>query len=467
MLKVIDLIVALDLDVVDRKLPELQEIVSGFSIDSRSLKKGDVYIALKGEVTDGHLFIKDAILKGASAVILEDESYVQDCIHMTYFLVPNTLKALEKIAMSFRVKIHPETKIVALTGSVGKTTLKEFLTRILSPFFKTVSSQKSFNNHIGVPLTLCSLKEDTHCGVFEIGMNHRGEIKPLSYMVSPHIAIITAIEAAHIGLLKSIDQIAEEKADILDGLVPNGTAILPMDSPFINFLMEKALKRAKKIITIGKKEGATIRLMSVTYNEDGVRVWARIWGKEYTWQMPVFADHYVMLSLFAIAVAIECDIEMHDILPHLSDLKPLCGRGSVQKISLSNGRDITLIDDSYNANIASMKAGLSVLNKLNGKRKIAVLGDMAELGAFEDQLYRDLSDYIKSINIDALFVVGKTISVIGDHMPKKIKYAHKTTVQEIIPDVLEYLNNGDTIFIKGSNINKLSLLVDAMIESHV
>ncbi|MBP9753249.1 MAG: UDP-N-acetylmuramoyl-tripeptide--D-alanyl-D-alanine ligase [Proteobacteria bacterium] len=462
MLKVLDVIIALDLEVVDRKLPELQESIIGFSIDTRTLKKGEVYIALKGESTDGHLFIKQAIEKGASAIILEDEDYVGDCLHMTYFLVPNTLKALEKIAMAYRVKVNPSSKTIALTGSVGKTTLKEFLNTIISPFLKTTCSQKSFNNHIGVPLTLCSLAEDTQCSIFEIGMNHKGEIKPLSYMVSPDVAIITAIEPAHIGHLGSLEAIAHEKADILEGILPGGTAILPIDSPFCDFLIEKALKRATKIITLGKKEGATIRLISTTYTEKGVKIWARIWGKEYTWEMPVFAEHYVMLSLFAVAIAVELNLDVYDLIPYLSNLKPLPGRGSIEKISLSNGRDITVIDDSYNANLSSMCAGLSVLNQLEGMRKIAVLGDMAELGDFKDSILKDLADHIKTLNIDAIFTVGESIHTIEKHIHQNCRFFHKNTVQEMTPDVLDFLKNQDMIFVKGSNVNKLSYLIEQL-----
>lgn len=463
MLKIIDVIIALDLDVYDRENPDLQEKITGISIDSRTLQKGDLYIAIKGENTDGHFYIKDAIQKGASGIILDDEEYVNDCLKTTYFLVPNTLKALEKLAMATRVSILPTTKIIALTGSVGKTTLKEFLNTLLSPFYKTVSSLKSFNNHYGVPLSLCSLKDDTECGVFEIGMNHRGEIKPLVHMVAPHIAIITSIAPAHIGNMGSLDEIAKEKSDILSGILPGGVAILPFDSPYINMLTEKAFERASKIITIGKSEGANLRLLNVEYGEKGTTVWARIYGKEYTWQMPVFSEHFALLALFAVAVCAEMGLDVKDLMPYLSQLKPLSGRGELKKITCQNGDVIRLIDDSYNANIASMKAAIETLSRMDGKRKIAVLGDLAELGDHRDDTYKELADILLKYKPDLVFTVGTTIETLSTHLSQNINMHHASTVDDVIPIVHDLLKDEDMILIKGSNINKLSKLVDSLI----
>lgn len=413
--------------------PALNKEIAGVSIDTRTIEKGVLFIAILGEDQDGHKYVDQALKKGALAAIVSDPDVSPT--NATYFRVSNTKDALNKIALKARSKTKVDIKIAAITGSVGKTTLKEFVKTLIESFGSVVASQKSYNNHIGVPLTLAHLEDHTDFGVFEIGMNQPGEIEPLVMMVRPDVAVITAIEAAHIGNMGSIDGIAQEKSAILHGL--NGCAILPFDSSYFEMLKAKS----QKFISVGTKDGSDFQLLSL--NNGCVE--AKIYGEPYSWKMNALGDHYALLALFALATVSEMGIPLSDALRHVSKLEPLPGRGKIEQIAFKSGT-LTLIDDSYNANIASMKAGLKVLSKMEG-RKVAILGGMRELGSESLAIHQDLEAFIKTLPIDLVFTIGEEMAPLS--------FNNGLTLDAIKTEILGSLRPGDVILLKGSNGNKL------------
>ncbi|MBY0281823.1 MAG: UDP-N-acetylmuramoyl-tripeptide--D-alanyl-D-alanine ligase [Alphaproteobacteria bacterium] len=433
---------------------------TGISIDSRTLKPGDLYVAIKGNSLDGHHFVNDAFSKGASGVVVSDLS--PDLTGRTYFLVNDTLKALHDLGAYARSTTT--AKVVGITGSVGKTTTKEWLAHVLASFGETTFSKESFNNHWGVPLSLTSFENDTEFGVFEIGTNNPGEIAPLSNLVQPDIAIITTIAEGHIGNFSSIDQIANEKAEIFSGLRAGGSVILNFDNPQFEKLKTIALSKGiTTLINVGKSKGADVQLIEYKENasEYTSSITAEIKGKKIQYQLPLIGEHYVFTSLIVLACVHQLGLSLEKAAKALTTIKPIRGRGLQQKITLFNGISITLIDDAYNANPASMKAGLSVLASLSAKgRKIAVLGEMLELGEKTPEYHRDLVDAIKQAGIHLVFGTGAGMKHLFDALPKDLQGNFELKADALIPYILTHLQDGDIVFVKGSKGSKVSRIVD-------
>lgn len=433
---------------------------TGISIDTRTLKPGELYVAIKGDCLDGHDFVKDAFSKGASGVVVSTPS--SDLMGKTYFLVDDTLKALNHFAAYARSKTG--AKIVGITGSVGKTTTKEWLAHVLKAFGETTFSKESYNNQWGVPLSLTSLENNTDFGVFEIGMNNPGEIAPLSRLVEPDIAVITTIAEGHIGHFKSLDQIAEEKAEIFSGLKTGGSVILNHDNPQFGLIKKLAeAKGIKTLISVGKTDGADIRLLEYKENapEYASSITAEIKGQKLQYQLPLIGEHYAFTSLIVLACVDQLGLSLDKVAKALLTIKPFRGRGLQQKITLLNGISITLIDDAYNANPASMKAGLSVLASLKSKgKKIAVLGEMLELGEKAPEYHRGLVDAIKQAGTHLVFGAGAGMQHLFDALPKDLQGKFELKAEALIPYLLPHLQDGDIVFVKGSNGSKVSRIID-------
>lgn len=441
----------------------LHESITGISIDTRTLEPGNLFIALKGE-NDGHHYIKEAIKKGAIAVIVEDSFNTEDLTNTTYFKVPNTLEALQQIGIYARAQCH-NTKIIAITGSVGKTTVKEYLKTLMWPFGKTVATQKSYNGSIGVPYSLAHLSHDSAFGVFEVGMNKRGEIAPLTQMVKPDIAIVTSIHLAHTEQTGTLDDIAAEKSDILSTLEKGNTAILPFNAPHYQFLKDKAARTGANIISVGTKQGADIQLIAFDTHDKGASIKAKVFDDNLSWEMQAYAKHYAISALFAVAAALTAGVSLDKIKTMLPELKPLPGRGSIEKIKLRNGHIITIIDDSYNANIASMKAGLSILNAVKGKRKIAVLGEMRELGSQSKHLHEELGRLVSCTNIDSVFSCGIEMRHFNNKLQKIQLKGYADTIQNLYIPIEQELQNGDVVLLKGSNGNHIWKIKDYLMNT--
>jgi len=443
--------------------PETSE-GNGVSIDSRTLSKGNVFIALKGPTHDGHHYIGDAMRAGASAAIVENIS--EDSPSSQQILVPDTFKALEDLGSYARTQTN--AKIIGLTGSQGKTTVKEFLGFILSHFGETISSQASYNNHWGVPLSLAHLTPAAQYGVFEMGMNNPGEIAPLARQVRPHVAIITTIGEAHIGRMHNVEAIAEEKSEILCGLDKTGIAILPLDTPYHAQLLNKAKSLGiQSILTFGKGEGATVRLLSHAPAEHrtGSHVSVEIDGKIHTFDLSLSGEHSAYNACIVLLAAKALNLPMDQVLDLLPRFTPIQGRGQRHTLPCQNG-SFTLIDDAYNANPSSMKAGLSVLATLspqNNGRRIAVLGDMRELGIKSAEYHKGLAPLIEEHGVDLVFTVGEEMKHLYGILPPEKQGGYSEIAEGIIAKVIQTMQPGDVVFVKGSKGSYVSKVVDAFL----
>jgi UDP-N-acetylmuramoyl-tripeptide--D-alanyl-D-alanine ligase len=455
MIKIQDIILALGLEIDDQDHSELYETVNKISFDSRTLEKDDIFIALKGEKTDGHHHLKEAIAQGAKVLIIDNEKFVEDCLGHTFFIVEDAYDALEQLGYMYRSKISKEMEIIAVTGSIGKTTLKDFLCTILSNVGPCIASPKNYNNHIGVPVSLSGIKEDSKFGIFEIGMNNPGEIAPLAEIVAPHMAIITYIGDSHVGNMGSIDAIAQEKAAIFEGLQKNGIAIIPHDCSYKNILQSKGQEKTSQIFTVGKSEGADGQLLEYFYVKNGIHIKAKIFGDIYEWFMPVFGEHYAILAVFAIVACIKIGISFEKIKPFIEKLEALPGRGKVSEILTKNGKKLTVIDDSYNANLTSMKASLDILSRMDGNKKIAVLGAIGELGNFSKDIHENLAEHLNTLKLSHVFMTGESMKQTACRLSSTISYDHAENIGQLMENISQTLDEGDVILLKGSNSNQL------------
>ena len=375
------------------------EGVSGVSIDTRTLQPGDLYFAIRGEKNDGHDFVAAAFEKGAAAAVV-DEIHA-DALRETgaLYVVDDVLASMENLGRAARAR--GEAKIIAVTGSVGKTGTKEALRLVLSDAGETHASAASYNNHWGVPLTLSRLSRTAAYGVFEIGMNHAGEITPLTAMVRPHVAVITTIAPVHLEHFASIEAIAEAKAEIFTGLETGGAAVINRDIPQFDLLKERAAaSRAAHVMTFGEHADADARLVSFAAGPRGSRVTARVMGGALTFDLAAPGKHMAMNSLAVLLAAACVGVDPGAAAKSLERFEAPAGRGQRVELSVGDG-GFTLIDESYNANPASMRAALSLLGDAGGRsrgRRIAVLGDMLELGPEAARLHKARSCRTGSIS---------------------------------------------------------------------
>ena len=345
---------------------------TGVSIDTRTIQPGDLFVALQGESGDGHGFVADALAKGAAGAMVHRSVPAVGRL----LLVDDTLAGLHRLGGYARERFTG--RLVAVTGSVGKTTTKEMLRTILTAFGGTHAAVASYNNQWGLPLTLARMPPDATFCVAEIGMNHAGEIAPLARLARPHVAVITAVENAHIGYLGSIEAIADEKADILRALEPGGVAVLPADTKLLPRL--RAAAGEAQVVTFGESPNSDVRLVELGMDADGSNVAAQVGSQRISFRLNAPGRHMAMNALAAIAAAHHLsNASPHQIARALEAFAPVVGRGARRQITLPGGPAL-LLDESYNGNPASMRAALAVLRLQPAKRRIAVLGDMLELG---------------------------------------------------------------------------------------
>ncbi|CEJ87172.1 UDP-N-acetylmuramoyl-tripeptide--D-alanyl-D-alanine ligase [Hyphomicrobium sp. GJ21] len=436
--------------------------VTGVSIDTRTLQAGDLFVALKDQ-RDGHDFVSPAFKAGAAAALVS-ESYVRRAEDGALFRVFDTLKALEALGRAARDRLSPDARVVAVTGSAGKTGTKEMLRACLSHLAATHASEKSYNNHWGVPLTLARMPRETRFGVFEIGMNHAGEIRPLTKMVRPHAAIITTVEAVHLEHFPSVEAIADAKGEIFEGLLPGGTAIIKFDNPHAVRLKSIAERLGAKAVTFGFSEGADVRGDDLTLDHDGSTLTVRLGDRRIPLKIAMPGRHIAenALAVTAAIDAIGADVET--ALAVLAGLQPPGGRGARSVLRLDGGEAL-LIDESYNANPASMRAALATLASLPRQkfpRRIAVLGDMLELGADAPGLHAGLKDAVEDAGVDVIFACGPHMKGLYDALPKSKRGGYAQTSSLLQPAVLSELRGGDAVMVKASNGTRLGTVVEAL-----
>jgi UDP-N-acetylmuramoyl-tripeptide--D-alanyl-D-alanine ligase len=440
--------------------------ITGISIDTRSLAKDELFVALRDN-RDGHEFVTTAFKVGAAAALVS-AAYVRQSGDKALLRVDDPLRALEDLGHAARARLSPDASIIAVTGSVGKTTTKEMLRACLWVVGRTHAADKSFNNHWGVPLTLARMPRNTQYGVFEIGMNHAGEITPLTLMVRPHVAIVTTVEAVHLEHFATVADIAKAKAEIFEGLEEGGTAVIPADNPHVRFLDMVATNKGAVVDRFGSATNANTRLQSVTTEGDTSKIACRVAGQTITYLLAAPGAHMVQNSLAVAATLVGIGLDPQTALRPLATFGAPTGRGSRTAITTSTG-PVLLIDESYNANPASMRAALAAMADLpraTYPRRIAVLGDMLELGDQSDALHAGLVDALLSANIDLVVTCGPHMARLHEGLPFQRRGAWAATSEGIRQPLLELVRGGDVVMIKGSNGSRMGLLVSALTAKH-
>jgi UDP-N-acetylmuramoyl-tripeptide--D-alanyl-D-alanine ligase len=437
--------------------------VTGVSIDTRTIAPGDLFVALAG-VRDGHEFVPAAFEKGAAAALVKTDKANGLKMNGPLIAVPDVLQGLEHIGIAARAR--SKARIGAVTGSVGKTSTKEALLHVLSRQAKTHASVASYNNHFGVPLTLARMPQDAVFGIFEIGMSNPYEINPLSAMVAPHVAGVTTVEAVHIANFVGVEAIADAKGEIFSGLVPGGVAMINLDNPHAARLKSHAqASRAGRIVTFGIDEKADIRLISAAFQPHSSTIAASVFGQSLTYKLGAPGKHMAMNSLLVLGMAKLLGADLALAALAMQDFSPALGRGARSERSMGADGGFTLLDESYNANPASMRAALEVLGQspvgLRGRR-IAVIGDMLELGAAGPKLHAETAKAITANHIDLVFACGPLSKQTFEAVPFGLRGGYAANSEELESAVIAAIRPGDAIMIKGSNGSKMSRIVAAL-----
>ncbi len=448
-----------------RPVGEMPSGIGSISIDTRSLQEGDAYFAIKGDIHDGHKFIGGAQSAGAAlAVVSEEKLPAFGSISLPLLVVNDVLEALELLGLASRKR--SKAQIIAVTGSVGKTTTKEALRHVLSASGRVHASIASFNNHWGVPLTLARMPENTQFGVFEIGMNHAGEISPLVKMVQPHIAVITNVEAAHLGAFANIEEIAKAKAEIFDGVVKGGAVVLNRDNAYFDLLVSSAKKAGiEKIISFGEADGSDVHLTNLKLHNRCSCLMANLFDEQVAVKIGVPGRHIAQNVLAVLAVAKLADADMTKSALALGDMQPEAGRGARHRLAVARGQ-FTLIDESYNANPASMKAAIAMLMAAkpnNMGRRIAVLGDMLELGEKSGEMHGDLASELNGSNVDQVYLVGPDMVHLRDNLLFDLLASYVPDVNQLKPILFSSLLADDVVMVKASKGIGFAGLVDELV----
>jgi UDP-N-acetylmuramoyl-tripeptide--D-alanyl-D-alanine ligase len=429
--------------------------VTGVTFDSREVQPGDLFVAMPGTIHDGHRFVEGAFTAGAAGAIVSHR------VSGPHVLVDETFAALQALGRASRERSN--ATVFGVTGSVGKTSTKEALYAALERNRpgKVHRSVKSYNNHTGVPLSLARMPRDAEFAVLEMGMNNKGEIAALTRQVRPHVALITAIAPAHIENLGSEEAIADAKAEIFEGLEPEGVAIVPNDTPHRDRLVKAARRHAERIITFGTGDADVHAVHAVTAEGGGSLISAALLERELTFTISQRGDHWVSnaLAVLAAVEAVGADVALAGLA--LADLGGLKGRGARHVIELDGG-EVLLIDESYNANPASMAATLKSLGgaERDVTRRIAVLGPMRELGEHSDALHAGLAPAVLAAGVDRLILIGEEMRPLDEALDGRVAVDRTDSVEEATEALLSMLRPGDAVLVKASNSVGLAKLVE-------
>ena len=430
---------------------------NGVTFDSREVAAGDLFVALSGEATDGHRFLDGSFARGAAGALVS-----ADTPHPSV-RVGDTMAGLEALARAARART--DATVIGVTGSVGKTGTKEALFAALDRGAPGAAhrSVKSYNNHTGVPLSLARMPAATRFGVFEMGMNHAGELAALTRIVRPHIAVVTTIAPAHTAFFPSEAAIADAKGEIFQGLEPGGTAIIPFDSPHRDRLIAAARPHAGRIVTFGLGEGADVRAVEhVAIGTGGTFVIAQLGDRELSFTLAPPGVHWVANAMAVLAAVEAAGGDLAQAGLALADLPGLPGRGARTEIAIGEGSAL-LIDESYNANPASMRATLKVLAEEPG-RKLAVLGEMRELGEASDRFHAELAGPLGEAGVSHAILVGAGMAALAEALEGTVDFVHVPDAAAAQDRLLALLAPGDAVLVKGSNGVGLAAVVAALAE---
>jgi len=428
--------------------------VYGISIDSREIAHGDLFVALTAE-RDGHDFVPAAMALGAAASLVTRKSGGPEIV------VGDTLQALQVLGAAARDRAT-HSRRAAVTGSVGKTSVTQAIAASIALAGPSHASVKSYNNHIGVPLTLARMPRETRLAVFEIGMNHADEITPLSQMVRPHVAVVTRVGPVHVeNFPDGVIGVARAKAEIFDGIGPGAIAVLNADDDWFELLRAAALARGAQIRTFGRSQNADARLLSFQVEGNVALVSASLHGEPLSFELVQTGQHWGLNALATLLAVEALGAPRQAALEGLKGLAPLAGRGEATRVRLAQG-DVILIDDSYNANPVSMQAALESLGAYAAPgRRIVVLSDMLEISD-SAALHASLAAPIEAAGVDAAFLAGSDMKALHDALPASRRGAWRPAAEDLAPLVLEALQPGDVVMVKGSKGSKASLVVEAI-----
>ncbi len=441
--------------------------ISGVDMDSRDVRSGDLFFALRGESSDGHTFLDKAFANGAAAAV------VDRAVDYPHILVEDPNRALAALAAAARRRC--DAIRIGVTGSVGKTGVKEAIFAALdrSSRGQAHRSVRSYNNHVGVPLSLARMPARSKFGLFEMGMNHAGEISELTAQVRPHVAVITTIAPAHIENLGSEEAIADAKAEIFAGLEPGGTAVIPADSPHFHRLREHAMRAGAKVVSFGRADHADVRLLdAIPSANGGLLVTADLGATRLCYSVAEPGEHWISNSLAVMAAVRAAGGDLGAAGLALAEMGGLKGRGARHQINAPGGKAL-LIDESYNANPASMRATLRALGHTPATRRIAVLGAMKELGDFTPGFHEQLAEPLTEAHVDYVVLVGEEMKALVRHLGKGtagalgigLSFAHCDSPAEAIAALEEFgITAGDAILVKGSNSVGLGRLVARFVD---
>lgn len=441
----------------------LPDGITGLSIDSRTIAPGEAYFAIKGDVHDGHAFVDHALKAGAGLAVVEQAQREKFAADAPLLVVDDVLAALVRLAQASRARLGAQ--IIAVTGSVGKTSTKEALKRVLSAQGETHASTASFNNHWGVPLSLARCPATARFAIFEIGMNHAGEITPLVKMVRPHVAIITTVEPVHLEFFAGIEAIADAKAEIFAGVEPGGAAVLNRDNPQFARLAASAEKAGiARIVSFGADGKSEARLLDVSLHATCSAVHADILEHDVTYKIGMPGRHMAMNSLAVLAGAALLGADLARAALSLSQLEAAAGRGVRRTLEVGSG-EATLIDESYNANPASMGAALNVLGQAeigSQGRRIAILGDMLELGPTGPELHRGLAEVVKANQVDLVYCCGPLMRNLWDALSTGRRGGYAGDAAALEAQAVGAVRAGDAVMVKGSLGSKMKTIVNAL-----
>ena len=427
--------------------------VTGISIDTRTLQPGDLFIALKGDTSDGHAHVQAALDKGAACAMVHATDGLAD---PRVLVVADTMVGLQHLALAARARFGG--KVVAITGSVGKTTTKEMLRLCLGANGLTHAAEASYNNHWGVPLTLARLPREAAFCISEIGMNHPGEILPLARMVRPDVAVITTIGSAHLGHMGSLDAIAAEKASIITTLPAHGIAVVPDDAHGASFFALAAQQAHATLWRVGTDPASTAHINTLHAQANGTDFTASIAGRTVAVHVPAPGLHLARNALAALSACVALGADLPKAAAALQAFAPGKGRGALSHIA---GGAITLLDESYNASSASIRAALDVLSHLPATRRIAILGDMRELGEFSTAEHVALAQPAAA-SADLVFCCGPYMKTLFDALPPTRQGAWADTAATLAPTVCAALREGDTVLVKGSLGSRMRDVITAL-----
>ncbi len=436
----------------------------GVSIDSRKIDPGDLFVAIHGPRFDGHDFAADALADGAAAAVIDrrPDGLATDA---PVLVVDETTLALEDLGRAARKRTA--AKIIAVTGSVGKTGTKEALRFVLEKQGPSVASQGSFNNHWGVPLSLSRMPADTAFGIFEIGMNHPGEITPLTRMVCPDVAVITNVEAVHSAYFDSVEAIADAKAEIFQGVEADGAAVINRDNAQYHRLHAAAeAAGVKTVIGFGGHQDAQVRAVDVSSDCEGSDIRALVCGEEINYRLGVPGRHWVMNSLAVLAAVHAAGGGVRAAATELADMCGLKGRGRRHTVAMEGG-PFFVIDDSYNASPVSMHAALEILGLMRPEgtgRRIAVLGDMLELGDQSEATHAALVETLIAEKIDLVFTVGQYMGALWEVLPQPMRGGTANSTPGVLAKVTGAVRPGDVVVVKGSAGSNTGPVVDALLD---